>query len=351
MLPFALSEWIKFSIFALVRPKNQLQMSKHLTVEQRYAISAMLQIPMSQKAIASAIGVDKSTISRELKRNCDNRSDKYVMDLAQRKADRRQQSKRRRQDFCEPLKELAKVLIEEGFSPEQVAGRCKLDNQTMVSHETIYRWIWDDKRKGGELHKHLRRQGRKYRHRGSAKDSRGKILNRVDISQREAEVEKKERVGDLEIDTIIGKNHKGAAVTINDRATGYVWIRKLTGKEAAPLAEKTIDALMPYKQHLKTITSDNGKEFTKHELIACELGINFYFCKPYHSWERGANENTNGLIRQYIPKGTDFSELTDEYVAWVENKINNRPRKRLGYLTPTEKLDQLLNMNSVAFIS
>ncbi len=327
MLPFSLSEWIKFSIFALVRPKNQLQMSKHLTVEQRYAISAMLQIPMTQKAIAGAIGVDKSTISRELKRNCDNRSGKYVMDLAQRKADKRQQSKRRRQDFCEPLKELAKELIEKGFSPEQVAGRCKLDNQTMVSHETIYRWIWDDKRKGGELHKHL------------------------DISQREAVVEKKERVGDLEIDTIIGKNHKGAAVTINDRATGYLWIRKLSGKEATPLAEKTIEALMPYKQHLKTITSDNGKEFTKHELIACELGINFYFCKPYHSWERGANENTNGLIRQYIPKGTDFSELTDEYVVWVENKINNRPRKRLGYLTPTEKLDQLLTLNSVAFIS
>lgn len=149
----------------------------------------------------------------------------------------------------------------------------------------------------------------------------------------------------------MGKNHKGATVTINDRVSGYLWIRKLSGKEAAPLAEKTIEALLPYKQHSKTITADNRKKLPKHHLIASSLDIKFYFCKPYYTWERGANENTNGLISQYIPKGTDLSELTDEYVQWGENQINNRPRKRLGYFTPKEKLNQLLTTNAkVVFV-
>ena len=150
------------------------------------------------------------------------------------------------------------------------------------------------------------------------------------------------RFGDLEIDTVIESNHKGALVTINDRLTSKVWIRKLSGKDATPLALKTIEALQPIKDLIHTITADNGKEFAKHQEIAKELEISFYFCKPYHSWERGANENTNGLIRQYIPKGTDFSGITDEFVSWVENKLNNRPRKRLGYLTPNEKFNSIL---------
>ena len=136
--------------------------------------------------------------------------------------------------------------------------------------------------------------------------------------------------------------HIGALVTINDRLTSKVWIRKLSGKDATPLALKTIEALQPIKDLIHTITADNGKEFAKHQEIAKELQITFYFCKPYHSWERGANENTNGLIRQYIPKGTDFSEITDEFVSWVENKLNNRPRKRLGYFTPNEKFNLIL---------
>lgn len=147
----------------------------------------------------------------------------------------------------------------------------------------------------------------------------------------------------------IGKNHKGAILTINDRATSRVWIRKLSGKEAIPVAKITVWALRKVKNLIHTITADNGKEFAKHEDIAQKLDINFYFCKPYHSWERGANENTNGLIRQYIPKGTDFSEVTNKRIKWIENNLNNRPRKRLGYLTPDEKFKQIINMNSVAF--
>ena len=188
--------------------------------------------------------------------------------------------------------------------------------------------------------------------RGNTHAGRGYIPNRIDIEERPSIVDLKQRVGDLEIDTVIGSNHKGALVTINDRLTSKVWIRKLSGKDAAPLALKTIEALQPVKDLIHTITADNGKEFTKHQEIAKELQISFYFCKPYHSWERGANENTNGLIRQYIPKGTYFSEITDEFVSCIENKLNNRPRKRLGYLTPNEKFNSILkNLNSIACVN
>ena len=178
----------------------------------------------------------------------------------------------------------------------------------------LYRWIWDDKHKKGTLYLNLRRKGKRYNKRGNTLAGRGYIPNRVDIEERPSIVDLKERFGDLEIDTVIVSNHKGALVTINDRLTSKVWIRKLSGKDAAPLALKTIEALQPIKDLIHTITADNGKEFTKHQEIAKELEISFYFCKPCHSWERGANENTNGLIRQYIPKGTDFCEITDEFV-------------------------------------
>ena len=318
-------------------------MSKHLTEKQRYLIFELKQEEYQQKDIARVVGVSSSTISRELRRNCDLRSGKYVMDLAQRKADERKHNKRRKQVFTDTMKEKCLELLGKDYSPEQIAGRCKLEGVEMVSHEVIYRWIWEDKRRGGDLHPHLRRQGRKYAKRGSKNAGRGLIPNRVDIDEREDIVEKKLRFGDLEIDTIIGKNHKGAILTINDRATSIVWIRKLSGKEAAPLAKKTKSALRKVKHLIHTITADNGKEFAKHEEIAQKLEINFYFCKPSHSWERGANENTNGLIRQYIPKGTDFSEVTDKQIKRIENILNNRPRKRLGYLTPNEKFKQIIN--------
>ena len=324
-------------------------MSKHITEKQRYAISKMLQVPMSKKDIAEAIGVDRSNIYREIKRNCDSRSGKYNPDLAQRKADKRKVEKKRKEVFTQAMKKRVKKLLRKDLSPEQIVGRSQVENIAMVSHETIYCWIWQDKRQGGDLHKSLRRQGRKYSKRGSKNAGRGFIPNRVEIDQRPSIVEQKERFGDLEIDTIIGKNHKGAILTINDRATSRVWIRKLSGKEAIPVAKITVWALRKVKNLIHTITADNGKEFAKHEDIAQKLDIYFYFCKPYHSWERGANENTNGLIRQYIPKGTDFSEVTNKRIKWIENNLNNRPRKRLGYLTPNEKFKQIINMNSVAF--
>ena len=203
-----------------------------------------------------------------------------------------------------------------------------------------------DKKQGGVLYQHLRCQGKKYRKRGNSKDNRGKITGRIDISQRPKIVEKRERFGDFEIDTIIGKNHKGAIVTINDRATGLLKMKKLESKNAEILADKTIEVLTPYKKFLHTITSDNGKEFAAHLKIAQALECDFYFAKPYHSWQRGSNENLNGLIRQYIPKKTNFANLSDEFIQWVEDQLNDRPRKRFKFYSPNEIVNQ-----KVAFMS
>ena len=190
-----------------------------------------------------------------------------------------------------------------------------------------------------------------YRKRGNLKDRRGIIKNRVDISERPPIVDAKVRFGDLEIDTVIGKNHQGALLTINDRVTGLVWIRLLEGKESDPLTKCAIEALMPIKHQLHTITADNGKEFAKHEIIAKELDLDIYFAKPYHSWERGANENTNGLIRQYFPKGSSFENITHEQVRYVQNQLNNRPRKKLGFLSPNEYFLANFENHEVAFVT
>lgn len=324
---------------------------KHITREQRYAISAMKQQGFKQVEIAMAIGKDKSVISRELRRNCDKRSGSYNFDLAQRKYDQRQENKPKNIRFTQEVRLLVDSLLLDDYSPEQIAGRAKLDGHQCVSHERIYQYVWQDKKKGGNLHLHFRHRGRKYHKRGAAKDNRGIIKNRVDIEKRPKIVDEKIRFGDCEIDTVIGKNHKGALLTINDRVTSMVWISLLLGKEAEPLTEKAIEVLMPIKNMLYTITADNGKEFAYHQKIAEALNVDVYFAKPYHSWERGANENTNGLIRQYFPKGSSFEYITNEQVAYVQNKLNNRPRKKLGFLSPNEFFNTNFKKPKVAFVT
>lgn len=317
---------------------------KHLTIEQRYKICAYYQARMSIKEIANLIGVHRSTVWREIQRNCDKRNGEYKPELAQKKYEYRLQSRGHHIKFDDDLKIQVNILLSKGYSPEQIAGFMRSRGQEIVSHETIYQYIWNDKKNGNkELYKHLRRHGRKHRKRGDKTNGRGFIKNRVDIDQRPKIVDDKVRFGDLEIDTIIGKNHKGALLTINDRVTGLVWIRLLSGKEADPLTKAAIAALMPFKNQIHTITADNGKEFSYHEKIASSLSISIYFAKPYHSWERGANENLNGLIRQYFPKGTDFRTITPEQVMQVQDILNSRPRKRLGYMTPKEKYKLLTN--------
>ena len=256
------TEWGKSCYFTAsnLLPKSVVKMT-HLTREQRYGFFLMLQERKSRKAIAKTIGVSESTISRELRRNCDKRNGSYDYDLAQRKYETRLKLRGRKPVFTKEMKDIAISLLEEGYSPEQIKGRSNVEGFAMVSHETIYRWIWEDKRKKGSLYLNLRRKGKRYNKRGNTLAGRGYIPNRIDIEERPAIVDLKERFGDLEIDTVIGSNHKGALVTINDRLTSKVWIRKLSGKDAAPLALKTIEVLQPIKDLIHTITADNGKEF------------------------------------------------------------------------------------------
>jgi len=320
-----------------------------ITLSQRYTISSLHQQGVSQKRISEAVDLSPSTISRELRRNR-AASGKYCPTSAQKKASVRHQKKAKHIVFTDSMKAEISSLLQEDFSPEQVRGHLHTQGKSCVSVESIYQHIWQDKKTGGDLYTHLRTKGKRYRKRGALKDSRGLITNRVSIEQRPDIVDKKKRIGDLEIDTIIGKDHKGAIVTINDRVTGMLKMRKVASKQADLVEQAAVELLQEWKPWLKTITSDNGKEFARHAHIAKQLEVDFYFAQPYHSWQRGANENLNGLIRQYIPKKTDFSTISEERVLEIEQQLNDRPRKRLNFMSPNQALAQKLEENKITLI-
>lgn len=337
------------SLFCVLDQK--LQNMSHLTLEQRYTIQSMLQQGYKQNEIARCIGKHKSVISRELTRNCDKRNGKYISDLAQRKYNHRNKTKPKYIVFDDVMRQKVDALLKEDYSPEQVCGSLREQAEQCVSHERIYQHIWEDKKQGGTLHTHLRNQGRRYRKRGAAKDKRGLIVGRVDIENRPKIVEERSRFGDLEVDLIIGKNHKSAILTINDRASGILKMRKVKSKEAEQVSQAIVDELEDWKPFIKTITADNGKEFANHQYVAEELNIDHYFAKPYHSWERGSNENLNGLVRQYFKKKDDFNTISNEQIKIIENKINNRPRKRFKYKNPIFEMEKLLFNQNVAFVT
>ena len=323
-----------------------------LTLEQRYKIESYLSLGKSYKIISEYIGRDKSVVYREVKRNCDARNGTYKAKLAQKKTDQRHKNKAKRCLLTDKIKEDIHTKLKDKYSPEQIVGRAKKEGVFMVCVEWIYQYIWKDKKQKGSLYKYLRTKGKRYKSRSHSNDNRGIIANRVDIDKRPKIVDKKERLGDLEIDLVIGKDHKGALLTINDRATGILFMGKIARKEATLVVSKTIELLKDWKPFLKTITSDNGKEFANHQVISEKLAIDYYFAKPYHSWERGANENLNGLVRQFFPKKTNFEDITQEQIDTAVYNLNNRPRKRFGYKTPNEILtEKLNNFESVAFIS
>lgn len=319
----------------------------HLTLEQRYTIEVMCKEGYKKSAIAQAIKRDKSVVYRELNRNCDKRSGVYHHDLAQRKYDKRQQEKRKHIRFTPSVQQDVETLLKEDYSPEQVVGTLKEQGKPTVSTERIYQHVWADKKKKGGLHLHLRNQGRRYRKRGNKKDNRGIIKDRVSIEQRPKIVEERKRFGDLEVDLIIGKNHNQAMLTINDRASGMLKIRKVASKEAKIVSKAIVEELTDWIPYIKTITADNGKEFADHKFVSEQLGIDYYFARPYHSWERGSNENLNGLVRQYFKKSSDFEPITKEQVKAVENKLNNRPRKRFNYENPIFVMEKLLFNGSI----
>jgi len=324
---------------------------KHITSEERHTIEHLLGQKQSPANIAKQLDRSKSTIIREIQRNSDQRSGAYRYALAQRKAQDRKKNKPKRSDYTPAIGAHVERELAKWHSPEQIVGDAKKLGIDCVSIETIYLKIWADKKKGGKLYENLRNRSKRYRKRGAAKDLRGKISNQTSIDKRPGIVDERRRLGDLEIDLIIGSGHNGAILTINDRVSGLLIMEQLTGKMAAEIATVTIARLLPYKDQIHTITSDNGKEFAGHEKIAKALGIDFFFAHPYHSWERGSNENLNGLIRQYIPKGTNIATLPSELFPRVEKALNDRPRKRHSYQSPHEKHQQLTNEEKVALVN
>jgi len=302
-----------------------------LTQEQRYQIYALLKMGHNQTEIATVVGTHKSTVSRELSRNKGLRG--YRPKQAHRMALSRRDRSRKR--ISKETWELIETKLRLDWSPEQVSGWLCRHHAIRVSHEWIYQYILDDKQAGGDLYRHLRCQ-KKRRKRYGSYDHRGKMPNRVSIEERPAIVAERTRIGDWEVDTLLGKRHRHAIVTLTERKSRLSLLAKVNQRTADQVGEAVIELLQPVADRLHTLTADNGKEFADHERIAHVLQAEFYFAHPYAAWERGANENMNGLIRQYIPKNQDFATVTNADLMWVMNRLNHRPRKCLDFLSPFE---------------
>mgnify|MGYP000529990507 CR=1 FL=1 len=307
---------------------------KQLTLGLRYQIFAYKQENYSLSKIAELIGVNKSTVSRELNRNSTNGY--YSPESAHIQSVSRDKFKQRYKKLDNKLKLKIGRMLKKSWSPVQLAGRLKRDTKLSISHETIYRYIYKNQSNGGRLYKYLRHQNKKYTNRSSQYKTRGQIKNRVNISKRPKIIETKTRFGDFEVDTIIGKDHKGAIVTLVDRKSKYTLMKIVKSKQADVVTQAIIELLQPIKHLVYTITADNGKEFSYHEQVSKALNIRFYFCDPYSSWQRGLNEHTNGLVREYIPKKSKFDSVNTTQIVTIQNILNERPRKSLKFLTPNE---------------
>ena len=321
---------------------------KQLIDSQRYQIEAYLKAKCTITQIANNLGVHKSTISRELKRNSKKRS--YNGTYAINMSLERKKESYKHHVFNENMKRyIDKKLSRSQWSPEQIKGRCDLEHLPMVSVERIYQYIYQNQSEGGTLYLHLRTARRWRKKHLNRKHQRGQIPNRIMISQRPEIVNTKERFGDWEVDTIIGKNHKTAILTATERKSQFELMVKTDGTKAESIRKQMINLLAPFKKLVKTITSDNGKEFAKHQEISKKLETDFYFAKPYSPWQRGLNEYNNKLIRQYLPKKTDFNTINNNTINMIINKLNNRPRKLLGYKSPNEVF--LSNFNHVVALN
>lgn len=322
---------------------------KHLTKEQRYIIQALTKRGCPNTEIAHELGVHNSTISREIKRNKSKRGI-YNADTAHEFA----QERKERFAFCRRLTMQVEQFIrqhmeKEQWSPEQIVGYCKKENIDMVSIERIYQLIRQDKIMGGSLFMHTRH---KLKHRKRIlRDERMPVKDRISIDERPEEANNRSKFGHFEMDLIIGANQKGAILTLVERKVGHLMCRYLPkGKNAKHVASVVIQMLLPYKDHVRSITTDNGGEFAAHKLISKTLDTTVYFTHPYCSWEKGQIENTNKLLRQYIPKGMIINRENTNTLNQIQIKINRRPRKKLGFSKPYELFYNFINHN-VAFAS
>jgi IS30 family transposase len=309
---------------------------QQLTYEQRCQISALKKTGCSQREIANNIGTSQATISRELARNTGDRG--YRHKQAHSKSMERRKAATHRTKMTPNVVAVIETKLRLEWSPEQISGWLLDEKEMLISHETIYLHVWANKKAGGDLYRHLRHRGKKYDKRRNGKSTRGQIKNRVSIDDRPRIVDDKSRIGDWEIDTMIGNGHRGALVTIVERVTKFTLSAQVDNKSAAAVTQATIRLLKPFKDVVHSITADNGKEFAYHEEISAALSADVYFAHPYSSWERGLNENTNGLLRQYFPKNINLKSVSQSAVNKAVRRLNTRPRKDLEFKTP----DQLM---------
>ena len=316
---------------------------KHLSFAERYFIAIGLKNKMSHNQIAQAIGRSQSTVSREISRNTGLKGYRYKQ--ANRFARERHTCKEKAVKMTNEIKYIVSICLQHDWSPEQIAGRLREEEVVFLHHETIYQYLLADKANGGQLYKQLRHQEKTYRKRYGSAHNRTGIPDRRDIDERPAAANSRERIGDWEADTIIGKNHKGAIVTLDERKSKLRLAAPLPGKKAKYVKDAVTALFSPIKQFVTTITFDNGKEFTLHKEIAEEIECETYFAKPYHSWERGQNENANGLLRQYFPKSMELLDITVQQVISAVDKLNSRPRKCLNFKTPYEVFEELTGLD------
>ena len=307
-----------------------------LAHSERYTIGRMHTRGHSRREIARCLGRSPSTISRELRRNKSVHDDAYRVDKAHTKAMARRSRTRKKSQF--KLVQWARIeaLLRRYWSPKQIVGRKSLQRSKAISHETIYRFVRRERRQGGDLWRsmrHMSKIGRK--HRGSPA-TRGMLAGKRHISERPQEVADKVEIGHYEGDTVMGPDGRHCILTLVERVTGYLVIKKLSARNVEQASAGLARMIIGLKGKIKTITLDNGTEFHGYKSVQEQFGVEFFFATPYHSWERGANENTNGLIRQYLPKGMCLKSLTQAQCNWIANELNNRPRERLGFRTPAE---------------
>ena len=318
-------------------------MSYHqLTSHERYILAALRKQGFNQSEIARNLGRHRSTISRELRRNSSRHDGGYRPSRAVEMTSGRRSRSRRKPHFSRTELRLVERLLRRQWSPDQISGRLRWLRLLSISHETIYRHVWNDWFYGGSLFTHLRHSGKKRRKRYGGYDSRGRLAGKRHISERPAVINDRSEAGHWEIDTMIGIDDLHCIVTLVERRTGLTLIGKLNARTKEQANLRTIQLIRKHPDLFKSITADNGTEFHDYELVEQATGVTFYFATPHHSWERGTNENTNGLIRQYIPKRTSMARLSQRDCRAVARKLNTRPRKRLGYRTPLECGDELL---------
>lgn len=311
---------------------------KQLTLKKRYEINAYIQAGFSKTYIAYKLGVHKSTITREVSRNS-ARKGYFAKEAHVQSLERKRQAKKHKR-FTSEIQSIVERLLQLDFSPEQISGRLKRETHFSISHERIYQYIREERSRQSVLWKHLRHSN-KIRKKHNIKEIRGQIPGRVFIDKRPKIVDERKRIGDWEIDTIWKPRKKGALLTLVERKTGYMLLSWLPDRKAERVADRIISLLSDFKERVYTITVDNGSEFKSYKRVANALDAKVYFSHPYQSWQRGTVENTNGLIRQYFPKKISLNEKIAGDVSFVQKQLNMRPRKRLGYLTPYEKMFKL----------